>query len=62
VSKDQPVQTVDVLAFSPGAAARHFTYHATFVPRNGASDPVEVPADPADTIDHLGALILDALV
>jgi hypothetical protein len=62
VSKDQPVQTVDVLAFSPAAAARHFNYHATFVPRNGASDPVEVPPDPDGTLDHRGALILDALV
>jgi hypothetical protein len=57
VSRDAPLKTVDIPAFSPDA--RTFDFHATFVPR-GDRDPVDVPAD--GTSSHRGPLVLETLV
>jgi hypothetical protein len=59
LTKDEPMKTVEMLAFSP--RARAYDYVTTFVPRNGSDDPVQVPEDGVP-VTRSGPLLLETLV
>jgi hypothetical protein len=59
LTKDEPMKTVEMLAFSP--RARAYDYVTTFVPRNGAEEPLQVPADGVPAT-RSGPLLLETLV
>ena len=58
LTKEAPLQTVEVLAFAPDA--REYAYRATLVPL-GAGSPVEIPSD-GTTHKKSGMLLVESLV